>query len=513
MHVPHAAGEPPTDQPSAAAGSSRPSWFPLVLLCAVGGIVVLDYSIVFVAVPSIVEELGFSATATPWIANAYALTFGALLLLGGRLGDVLGRRRVLMGGIAVFTLSSAACGLATSAEVLLGARVVQGVGAALLAPAALAMITTIYREGSARSRAIGAYGAVAGAAGAFGTVLGGVLTEYASWHWAFLINIPLGVAALVATPRLLPDPAGVAGAARGLDVPGAVLATLGLFALVLGVSRAEHSGFGSSDVLGLFATAAALLAAFIAVERKAARPLVRLSLFRLRGVSVGNGVYLIAGAATFGALFLLSLYFQQVLGYNAVQAGLAVLPLAAGSVIFSAVATTVVRRFGSRLTLAAGFACLAAGMLALSGVSAEGHYLLEILPGSMLAAAGLGLVIVPITGLTTARVPAEDAGLASGLFSTSQELGGVLGLALLTTIANARTANAAVPASPAAQVEGLQVAFQAAAGAALVALVIAVALIPRRYEDYADDRSPSTAAGATAAGVTAAEPGGEPVPR
>ncbi len=443
MHVPVSSTEP-----SPASPATR-SWAPLVLLCAIGGIVVLDYSIVFVAVPSIVDDLGFSAAATPWIANAYALTFGALLLLGGRLGDVLGRRRVLTAGLVLFTVSSAACGLADGAAVLLGARVVQGVGAALLAPAALSLITTIYHGEPARGRAIAVYGAVAGAAGAFGTVVGGLLTQLASWHWAFLINLPLGVVALAVTPRLLPAGGARPGGLRTLDVPGAVLATSGLFALVLGVSQADHHGFASETACLLFAAAAALLAGFVAVERRAAHPLLRLSLFRLRGVSVGNGAYLIAGAATFGALFLLSLYFQQVLGYDPVRAGAAVVPLAAG-------------------------------MFALSGLSAEGDYLREVLPGSLLTAAGLGLVIVPITALATGGVPAEDAGLASGLFSTAQELGGVLGLAVLTTIANGRAAASGAGDAATAQVEGLQLAFQIAGGAALVALALAAALLPRR---------------------------------
>ncbi|HYO35967.1 MAG TPA: DHA2 family efflux MFS transporter permease subunit [Geodermatophilus sp.] len=473
---------PPSGPPSALPPSrTTTTWAPLVLLCAIGGIVVLDYSIVFVAVPSIVEDLGVPASLTPWIANAYALTFGALLLLGGRLGDVLGRRRVLGWGIVLFTVSSAACGLAGSTEVLLASRVVQGVGAALLAPAALALVTTVYREQPARGRAIGAYGAVAGAAGAFGTVLGGVLTEVASWHWAFLVNVPLGIVAVLLAPRLLPADGGSAAGVRGLDVPGAVLATLGLFALVLGVSRSEEHGFAATDVLLLFAAALGLLAAFVLVERRTARPLVRLSIFRLRGVSVGNGVYLVAGAATFGALFLLSLYLQQVLGYDAVQAGLAVVPLAAGSVVSSVVATVVVRRLGARAALVAGFLALAAGMLALSRVGTEGAYLTEVLPGSLLTAAGLGLVIVPITGLTTADVGPEEAGLASGLFSTAQELGGVLGLAVLSAIATSRAGEAVVRGAPeaAAQVEGLRLAFEVAAGAALAALVIAVVFLPR----------------------------------
>jgi EmrB/QacA subfamily drug resistance transporter len=472
------------------APSAPRSWAPLVLLCAVGGIVVLDYSIVFVAVPSIVADLGFSASATPWIANAYALTFGALLLLGGRLGDVLGRRRVLAAGLALFTAASAACGLADGAAVLLAARVAQGVGAALLAPAALSLITTIYRDEPARGRAIGAYGAVAGAAGAFGTVAGGVLTQLASWHWAFLINIPLGAVALAVVPRLLPADGRRPGGLRTLDVPGAVLATSGLSALVLGVSEAEHHGSGGAGVWLLFAAAAALLAGFVAVERRAEHPLLRLSLFRLRGVSVGNGVYLIAGAATFGALFLMSLYFQQVLGYDPVRAGAAVVPLAAGSVVFSAAATALVRRVGARAVLLGGFAALAAGMFALSGLSAEGDYLREVLPGSLLAAAGLGLVIVPITALATGGVPAEDAGLASGLFSTAQELGGVLGLAVLTAVANGRAAAAGAGDPATAQVEGLQLAFQVAGGAALVALALAAALLPRPGSAAGGGRGP-----------------------
>ncbi len=479
MHIPADPSDPPRS-PSAGADAAT-SWVPLVLLCAIGGIVVLDYSIVFVAVPSIVADLDVPTVLTPWIANAYALVFGALLLLGGRLGDLLGRRRVLLAGIVVFTVSSAACGLASSIEVLLAARAAQGVGAAMLAPAALALVTTIYRAQPARGRAIGAYGAVAGAAGAFGTVLGGVLTEAASWHWAFLINVPLGIVAVLTAPRVLPADAVGAADLRRLDLPGAILATAGMLALVLGISRAEHHGFASTEVLLLLAGAVALLAAFVAVERRVADPLVRLSIFRLRGVSVGNGIYVLAGAATFGALFLLSLYLQQVRGYDALQAGLAVLPLAAGSVVSSAAAVAVVRRHGPRASILVGLTALAAGMLALSGISTDGSYLTQILPGSLLAAAGLGLVIVPITGLTTGDVAPADAGLASGLFSTSQELGGVLGLALLSTITASRAQQAVAAGTPelAAQVEGLQLAFQSAAVAALVAFVVALTLLHR----------------------------------
>lgn len=489
----HIAPDPSDPRRSTSTHANAPvSWVPLMLLCAIGGIVVLDYSIVFVAVPSIVADLDVPTVLTPWIANAYALVFGALLLLGGRLGDVLGRRRVLLAGIVVFTVSSAVCGLASSIEVLLAARAVQGVGAAMLAPAALALVTTIYSAQPAQGRAIGAYGAVAGAAGAFGTVLGGVLTEAASWHWAFLINVPLGIVAVLTAPRVLPADVVVAGSLRSLDLPGAILATAGMFALVLGISRAEHHGFASTDVVLLLTGAVVLLAAFVAVERRVANPLVRLSIFRLRGVSVGNSIYVLAGAATFGALFLLSLYLQQVLGYDALQAGLAVLPLAAGSVVSSAAAVAVVRRYGPRTSILVGLTALGAGMLALSGISTVGRYLTEVLPGSLLAATGLGLVIVPITGLTTSDVAPADAGLAAGLFSTSQELGGVLGLALLSTITAARAQQSVADGIPevAAQVEGLQLAFQSAAGAALIAFLVALTLLPRHTPRVtADGRS------------------------
>ena len=457
---------------------------PLILLCAVGGVVVLDYSIVFVAIPSIQADLAVAPAVTPWLANSYALAFGALLLLGGRLGDHLGRRRVLLAGLGLFTASSLALALAPDVTTFVAGRVVQGVGAALLAPAALALLTVIHPTGPARTRAVGAYGAVAGAAGAAGTLLGGALTQLASWHWAFLINVPLGIAAVALTPRLLPADGPVPDLRRvlaRLDLPGAVTVTAGLFATVLGITGLEHAGLGSAETLVPLAVGLALIAVFLVVEHRAAHPLMPLSIFRLRGVAVGNGTYLIVGAGTFGALFLLSLYFQQVRGYDALVAGLAVLPLAVGSLLASAVAAYAVGRFGTRSTVVAGFGALAVGLLMLSGIGPTSPYATTVLPGELVTAVALGLVVVPLTAMATDDVPPDRAGLASGLFSTAQELGGALGLAVLTAVAGA-VARHGVERGVGpldAQVAGLRIAFQVAAGLAAAAMAVAWFVGPR----------------------------------
>lgn len=455
---------------------------PLVLLCSVGAVVVLDYSIVFVAVPSITVDLGVPTALVPWLANAYALAFGSLLLLGGRLGDHFGRRRMLSWGLVLFTASSVVLAIAPNTDAFLAGRVAQGIGAALLAPAALALLTVVYPDGRERTRAIGAYGAIAGAAAAVGTLLGGVLTEVASWHWAFLINVPLGVAAFAAVPRILPDDRRRDKETRGpLDLTGALTATLGLFSVVFGITQAEEHGVGAPSVLLPLTLGAALIAAFLLIERRTPFPLLRLSIFRLRGVSIGNGTYLIAGAGTFGALFLLSIYFQEVRGFDALEAGLAIAPLAAGTVLASALATWSMRHLDPRWALSGGLVALTAGLLLLSRLSVDGAFVTTILPGELFAAVGLGFVVVPITKLATDDVPPEDAGLASGLFSTAQELGGAFGLALLTTVASSRARTAVEGGADAAsaQVEGIQLAFAVAAVLTIIALCLASVALSR----------------------------------
>ncbi len=459
-------------------------WRALALLCIAQFMVVLDASIVNIALPTIGSALDFSQDDLSWVVNAYVLTFGGFLLLGGRLADLLGRRRVFMAGLVVFALASLAGGFAANDIQLVIARAVQGLGAAIVSPAALSIITVTFREGAERNKALGAWGAVAGSGGAVGVLLGGVLTEGLGWEWVLWVNVPIGLAAALIAPRLIAESHSEAES-RSFDVPGAVTITAGLSLLVYAIVNAEKVGWGSSETIVLLAIAAALIAAFVAIEQRAAAPLVPFRIFRLPTLTGANAVGFLVGASLFSMFFFASLYMQQVLGYGAIKAGLSYLPLSAGIIISAAISSQLTTRIGFKPVLVAGLVSMTAALVWWSRISPDGSYVADVLGPSVLAAIGLGLGFVSITIAAVAGVGEHESGLASGLINTSQQIGGALGLAILATIANSVSdellATARTPAEQAAALtEGFQEAFLAAAGFAAVGLILCLALIRTR---------------------------------
>jgi EmrB/QacA subfamily drug resistance transporter len=456
----------------------------LALLALAQFVVVLDASIVNVALPSIGRDLDFASDDLSWVINSYTLFFGGFLLLGGRLADLLGRRRLFIAGLVLFAVASLAGGLATSPGMLIAARAVQGLGAALLSPAALSLVTVIFKEGAERNKAMGVWGAVAGSGGAAGVLLGGVLTEYAGWEWVLFVNVPIGIAAAFFATRLLPESKNEG--ARNFDIAGAVTVTAGLSLLVYTLVDANDAGWLSGQTLGLGAVALALLAAFIGIESRSKAPLVPFSIFRRRTISATNIVALLVAMALFSMFFFVSLYMQLVLGYDALEAGLAYLPLAVGIIVSAGVASALVTRFGFKPILVAGLILTAIGLVWFSQVSVGGDYVSDILFPSLLAAVGLGFAFVPMTIAAVSGVEPHETGLASGLINTSQQVGGALGLAILASIANSRTdslmekAGGAQAALPNALTEGFQIAFIVGAGFAVLGAILAATLISSR---------------------------------
>jgi EmrB/QacA subfamily drug resistance transporter len=463
----------------------RRRWIALGLLCMAQFVVVLDAAIVNVALPSIGEDLAFSQENLSWVVNAYVLTFGGFLLLGGRLADLLGRRRVFMFGLVLFALASLAGGFATSEGWLIGARAVQGLGAAILSPAALSIVTTTFRDGAERNKALGAWGAVAGSGGAAGVLLGGVLTEYLGWEWVLWVNVPIGIVAALIAPSLVAESRSES-LTRAFDFGGAFTVTAGLSVLVYALVDATDVGWGSTQTIVLLAVAVALIAAFVAIERRSDAPLVPFGIFRLRTLTGANVVGVLTGASLFSMFFFISLYMQQVLGYSAIKAGLSYLPLALTIILAAAVASQLVTRVGFKPVLAAGMVLIAAGLVWFSQVSVGGGFASDILGPSLLAAAGLGLAFVPQTIAAVSGVAEREAGLASGLINTSQQVGGALGLAVLATVADSRTddvvasAGGGPSALPNALTEGFQSAFLAGAGIAVLGLLATLFLIRSR---------------------------------
>jgi EmrB/QacA subfamily drug resistance transporter len=461
----------------------RAKWLALALLALTQFVIVLDASIVNVALPSIGRALDFSQDDLSWVVNAYTLTFGGFLLLGGRLADLLGRRRVFIGGLVLFSLASLAGGLAQSDVWLIAARAVQGLGAAIISPAALSLVTTMFAEGAERNRALGVWGAVAGSGGAAGVLLGGVLTEYAGWEWVLFVNVPIGLLAAAVAPRLLPESRD-SGRARVFDAAGAITVTAGLALLVYALVDANDAGWGSTQTLTLGAVALALLAAFVAVETRTRHPLVPFAIFRLRTLRGADVVGLLIGMALFGMFFFLSLYMQQVLGYDALEAGLAYLPLALNIIISAGVASQLITRVGFKPTLIAGLLLIAGGLVWFAQVSAPGgSYLGDVLFPSLVVAWGLGLAFVSVTVAAVTRTRPDEAGLASGLINTAQQVGGALGLAILAAVANGRTDDAiesGVRNPAVALTEGFQDAFLVGAGLMLLAALLAGVMISSR---------------------------------
>jgi EmrB/QacA subfamily drug resistance transporter len=457
-------------------------WIALILLCVAEFVVVLDAAIVNVALPSIQRDLHFSQEDLQWVVNAYVLMFGGFMLLGGRAADLLGRRRVFMFGLVLFSLASLAGGLATSQGVLIAARGVQGLGAAILAPAALSIVTTTFAEGAERNKALGAWGAVAGSGGAAGVLLGGILTQSLGWQWVLFVNVPIGIAAAAIAPMLLAE-SRREGLERNFDVAGAITSTAGLVLLVYAVVKAVDNGWGSTTTIVMLAIAAVLLAAFAAIETRARQPLVPFRVFRIGSIAGANLTGVLMGAALFSMFFFISLYMQQILGFDALEAGLAYLPLAGSIVVAAGLASQLTNRLGARPVLVGGLVLVVGGLVWFSQVSVGGSYLADVLGPSLLAGWGLGLAFVPVTIASQGGITAADAGLASGLINTAQQVGGALGLAVLATVANSAT-NSAMSAAhgarselPQALTNGFSDAFLVGAGIAVAAVVVAALTI------------------------------------
>jgi EmrB/QacA subfamily drug resistance transporter len=465
---------------SSSAASDR-RWWALALLATAEFMVILDASIVTIALPSIGHGLHFSLANLSWVINAYVLTFGGFLLLGGRIADLLGRRLLFIVGLGVFSAASLVGGLAQSEAWLIGARAIQGLGAALLAPAALSLVTSIFQEGSDRNKALSVWGAVAGSGGAAGVLLGGVLTSGVGWRSVLFVNVPIGIAAILVTPTLVAESRAEV-ARRSFDLPGSATVTAGLSALVYALVRVSTVGWTSVQTIGVLAAAAMLLAAFVAIERRSKAPLVPFTFFKNLNVSAANATMIATGAAILALFYFLSLYMQKVLGYSAITTGLAQLPLAVGIIIAAGLASPLVAKFGRRKVLIAGLAMFAGGIVWLAQVPVHAGYLADLLGPSLLIALGLGLAFVPITILAETGVAEHEYGLASGLVNATQQIGGALGLGVLTTFATTRTNHLIASHHTVGQAltQGFQLGYLGAA--AFVGLgIIAAAAIGTRH--------------------------------
>ncbi len=458
-------------------------WLALILLCSAQFVVVLDASIVNVALPSIGRALEFSQANLPWVVNAYVLTFGGFLLLGGRTADLLGRRRVFMAGLLLVAVASLFAGFAATEGQLIAARAAQGLGAAIISPAALSIVTTTFSDGAERNKALGVWGAVAGSGGAAGVLLGGILTDGLGWEWVLWVNVPVALIALALSPRLIAE-SRAEEEGRAFDVAGAITVTAALSILVYALVDATEAGWGSTQTLGLIALSLALLAAFVAIELRAARPLVPFSIFRIRTLTGANVVGLLVGASLISMFFFISLYMQQVLGYSAIHAGLSYLPLSVFIIAAAGIASQLVTRIGYKPVLATGLLFIFAGLLWFSQVSVGGGFTTDILGPSICAAVGLGFAFVTTTIAAVSGVEENRAGLASGLINTSQQIGGALGLAVLSTLATSRTDDI-LAGGGASLAEGLTEGFQRAflGGAAFALLGFVLTLILIRGSD------------------------------
>ena len=470
--------------------SQRTKWYALALICAVQFMVVLDIAIVNVALPSIQTDLGFSQENLQWVISAYALVFGGFLLLGGRLADILGRRAVFIGGLVVFSIGSLLCGFAWSDEALIGARAIQGLGAAAITPAALSILTTTFTEGRERNIALGAWGAVGGFGAAAGVLMGGILTDLLSWEWIFWVNVPVGIAALVLAPILLAESREAHGQSH--DVPGAVLVTSGLLLLVLGITQGNTWGWTSAATLGVFAVSAVLLAAFVVWELRQEAPLVPFSIFRLQTLAAANVAGFIMGTAMFSMFLMLMLYMQQVLGYSPIETGLGYLAVAGTAVIWANVAAALVNRIGVKPALIFGMSMLTLGLLYFTQVSVDGSYWSDLFPGFLILGLAIPFSFVPITIAALAGTKPQEAGLASGLINTTQQIGGAVGIALLSTIAVSTTDDAVADgtAVPQALTDGFVAAFWAGAAIAFAGVLVSIFMV--RGRDLKPQEAPAT---------------------
>src|SRR4249919_3125531 len=460
--------------------SERLKWFALALLCVTQFVVVLDIAVVNVALPSIQKDLGFSQENLQWVISAYALVFGGFMLLGGRLADIIGRKRVFMAGLVIFSVGSLLCGLAWSDTALIAARALQGLGAATITPSALSILTTTFHEGRDRNIALGAWGAVGGFGAAAGVLMGGILTDLLSWEWIFFVNVPVGVAALVLAPILLGESRDAHGQSH--DVPGAVLVTGGLSLLVLAITQGQQWGWGSLKTAGTFAAAAVLLVAFALWEQRQRDPLLPFSIFRLQTLTAANIAGFIMGTALFSMFLMLTLYMQQVLGFSALKTGVGYLAVAGTAVIWANVAAAAVTRIGVKSALVFGMAMMTLGLLYFTQVSVDGTYWKDLFPGFLIIGLGLPFAFVPVTIAAVAGTKREEAGLASGLINTSQQIGGAVGIAILSTIAVTKTDDALATgtAPPVALTDGFQAAFWAGAAIAFTGVLVSLFLVRGR---------------------------------
>jgi EmrB/QacA subfamily drug resistance transporter len=408
-------------------------WLVLVLVCMAQFMVILDATIVNVALPSIQEDLEMSDADLQWVVNAYTLIFGGFLLLGGRAGDLIGRKRIFLVGVVIFSVASLLNGLAPTSEALIVFRGLQGLGAALIAPAALSIITTTFEEGAERTKAMGVWAAIAVGGAAVGLVMGGILTTAFSWPWIFYVNVPVGIAVLIASVRYVPESKDE-HEHKSFDLAGAVTVTAGLLALVYGIVKAQEKGWTSLHTGGFFTLAIVLLVAFVVIERRSVEPLVRLEIFRVRTVRAANVVMFLVAAGLFAMFYFTTLYLQRVLGYSALEAGFAFLPFTAGVIVGAGLSQGLVKRLGAREVPLIGMPMAVLGLLLFTRLQPDGSYVTDLLPGIILASIGMGLTFVPITLIATSGIPHDDAGLASGLYNTSQQVGGALGLAILATL-------------------------------------------------------------------------------
>ncbi|HEV2786434.1 MAG TPA: DHA2 family efflux MFS transporter permease subunit, partial [Solirubrobacteraceae bacterium] len=458
-------------------GEERSRWVALIVLCVGMLMIVLDVTVVNVALPSIQDDLGFSQSSLAWVVNAYLIAFGGLLLLAGRLGDLISRRGVFLAGLAVFTLASLWCGLAQSQEMLVAARFVQGVGGAMTSAVILGMIVTMFPEPREQAKAIGVYGFVASAGGSVGLLLGGVLTQSINWHWIFYVNIPIGIATAVLSMRLLEKDKGI-GLGNGADVLGAVLVTSALMLLVYTiVDPAAELGWGAGRTLALGAVSLALLVAFLVREATARHPLIPLRIFRSRNVSGANLIQVVSVAGMFGMFFMGSLYLQTVLGYDALQIGLAFLP---GTIIMGVLSLgyshKLVMRYGARTVMLPAFALITAGLALFTQAPVDGDYVVHVLPTMVLFGIGAGIGFPALMTIAMTGVEPQEAGLASGLVNTTAQVGGALGLAVLATLATTRTGDLAAAGDPlpVALTGGYHLAFTLGALLMVVAILIGV---------------------------------------
>ena len=459
---------------------STQRWHAFALLAVAYFMTIIDLTIVNVSLPTIGRDLHFSETSLQWVVTAYALTFGGLLLLGGRAADLLGRRRILMLGVALFTAASLACGLSTGEASLIGSRAVQGVGAAIMLPAALSIVMNMFEEGAERNKALGIWGGLGAAGATVGLITGGLLTRYVGWEYIFFLNVPIGATALLLAPRIVPD-SRLATERRRFDAAGAIASTGGLVLLVDAIAQAPQYGWGATRTLGLLAASAALLVAFLVIENRVESPLLPLPIFRLRSLAAANIAGLLLGGSFFGFIFVGTLYMQQVLHYSALQAGVAWLATSLTSIALAGLSQLLVTRRGAKSVMAIGMTLIGAGVIWAAQVPADGHFLENLVGPMMVAGAGTAFAFIPISIAGLAGVAEQRAGLASGLLNTSQQLGGAIGIAIASSVAASHSTALlhSGNAVPTALTGGFQQAFWVLGAIALIALPAIFILLRR----------------------------------